>query len=124
LHNWTPRGVRGPRGVLVRTTPADAGHGHPLLVFDGRDRLDLPLTSFAKLASRQLAASSVRVYLYALLPFFAVLDGTRPAAELVERLLAAEQACADMENRWLKTADDLLTWIMLVDRLLAGKIVP
>jgi hypothetical protein len=44
-------------------------------------------------------------------------------AELVERLVAAEQAYADVEARWLKTADELLTWIMLVDRLLAGKIV-
>jgi hypothetical protein len=44
--------------------------------------------------------------------------------ELVERLLAAEEAYADMQTRWLKTADDLLAWIMLVDRLLAGKIVP
>lgn len=44
--------------------------------------------------------------------------------ELVERLLAAEQAYADLETRWLKTADDLLAWIMLVDRLLAGKIAP
>jgi hypothetical protein len=39
-------------------------------------------------------------------------------AELVERLLAAEKAYADMENRWLRTADDLLVWIMLVDRLI------
>jgi hypothetical protein len=38
--------------------------------------------------------------------------------ELVERLLAAEKAYAEMENRWLRTADDLLVWIMLVDRLL------
>jgi hypothetical protein len=45
-------------------------------------------------------------------------------AELVERLLAAEQAYADMETRWVKTADELLAWIMLVDRLLADKIVP
>jgi hypothetical protein len=44
--------------------------------------------------------------------------------ELVERLVAAEEAYADMQTRWLKTADDLLAWIMLVDRLLAGKIVP
>jgi hypothetical protein len=36
----------------------------------------------------------------------------------VERLLAAEKAYADMENRWLRAADDLLVWIMLVDRLL------
>jgi hypothetical protein len=38
--------------------------------------------------------------------------------ELVERLLAAEKAYADMEKRWLRTADDLLVWIMLVDRLI------
>jgi hypothetical protein len=41
-------------------------------------------------------------------------------AELVQRLLAAEKAYADMENCWLQTADDLLIWIMLVDRLVAG----
>jgi hypothetical protein len=41
-------------------------------------------------------------------------------AELVGRLLSAEQAYADMENRWLRTADDLLVWIMLVDRLIAA----
>ena len=45
---------------------------------------------------------------------------TKP--ELVERLLAAEQVCAEMETRWLRTADDVLAWMMLVDRLLAGKI--
>jgi hypothetical protein len=40
--------------------------------------------------------------------------------ELVERLLAAEKAYADVEKRWLRTADDLsLVWIMLLDRLLA-----
>jgi hypothetical protein len=38
--------------------------------------------------------------------------------ELVERLLAAEKAYAEIENRWLRTADDLLVWIMLVDRLI------
>ena len=38
--------------------------------------------------------------------------------ELVERLLAVEKTYAEMENRWLRTADDLLVWIMLVDRLL------
>jgi hypothetical protein len=40
--------------------------------------------------------------------------------ELVERLLAVERAYADMENRWLRTADDLLVWIIIVDRLLAA----
>ncbi len=40
--------------------------------------------------------------------------------ELVERLLAVEHAYADMEDRWLRTADDLLAWVFIVDRLLAG----
>jgi len=34
----------------------------------------LPLTTFAKEATRRLSAGSVRVYLYALLPFFAFQD--------------------------------------------------
>jgi hypothetical protein len=40
-------------------------------------------------------------------------------SELVERLLNAENAYADMQNRWLRTADDLLVWMMIVDRLIA-----
>jgi hypothetical protein len=40
--------------------------------------------------------------------------------DLVDRLLAAEQAYAEMEARWLKTADDLLVWIIMLDRLLPG----
>ena len=39
-------------------------------------------------------------------------------AELVQRLLTAEKGYADMENRWLRTADDVLVWIMLLDRVL------
>jgi hypothetical protein len=42
-------------------------------------------------------------------------------ADLVERLLVAEQGYAEMEDRWLRTADDLLVWIMLVDRLMASQ---
>lgn len=42
-------------------------------------------------------------------------------ADLVERLVAAELAYSDMRARWLKTADELLVWIMLVDRLVATK---
>lgn len=38
-------------------------------------------------------------------------------ANLVERLLACEQAYAEMEERWLRTADDLLIWIMLLDSI-------
>jgi hypothetical protein len=40
--------------------------------------------------------------------------------DLVERVLIAEQAYADMEDRWIRTADDLLVWIMLIDRLIAS----
>ena len=40
-------------------------------------------------------------------------------ADLVNRLLSVELAYAEMENRWLRTADDLLLWMMLVDRLIA-----
>lgn len=40
-------------------------------------------------------------------------------ADLVERLLSVEQAYAEMEDRWLRTADDLLVWMILVDRLIA-----
>ena len=40
-------------------------------------------------------------------------------ADLVDRLLSVEQAYAEMEDHWLRTADDLLVWMMLVDRLIA-----
>jgi hypothetical protein len=40
-------------------------------------------------------------------------------ADLVGHLLSVEQAYAEMEDRWLRTADDLLVWMMLVDRLIA-----
>jgi hypothetical protein len=40
-------------------------------------------------------------------------------ADLVERLLSVEQAYAEMEDRWRRTADDLLAWMILVDRLIA-----
>jgi hypothetical protein len=45
-------------------------------------------------------------------------------SDLVDRLLIAEQAYAEMEDRWLRTADDMLVWIIVVDRLLAGNISP
>lgn len=37
--------------------------------------------------------------------------------DLAERLLAVEQACAEHEQRWLRTADDLFAWMLLVGRL-------
>lgn len=64
--------------------PPGVGHGHPMFVFDTADRLDrldLPLTTFAREAVRRLSASSVRVYLYALLPFFTFLAGCARYAE-------------------------------------------
>lgn len=39
--------------------------------------------------------------------------------ELVERLLIFERAYAKVEKRWLRTADDMLVCIMLLDRVLA-----
>jgi hypothetical protein len=42
-------------------------------------------------------------------------------AELIERLPVAEQGHADMKARWLKTADELLVWIIVVDRFLVGQ---
>jgi len=44
--------------------------------------------------------------------------------DLVERVLIAEQAYADTEDRWIRTADDLLVWIMLVDWLIASRVEP
>jgi hypothetical protein len=52
-----------------------------MLVFDGTDQLHLPLTTFARGATRRLSANSVRVYLYALLPFFAFTDTRRRCGE-------------------------------------------
>ena len=72
---------------LVRVTyrfvprPANVGHGHSVLVFEGANRLDLPLTTFAREAMRRLSPSSVRVYLYALLPFFSFLAGNGSGAQ-------------------------------------------
>lgn len=54
--------------------PAGVAHGHPVLVFDTRDRLHLPLTGFAKAAATQVTASAARTYLYAILPFFTYLE--------------------------------------------------
>jgi len=37
--------------------------------------------------------------------------------ELVERLLKAELACAQHEQHWLSTADELFAWMLLAGRL-------
>jgi len=70
-----------PPGYRFVERPPDVGHGHPMLVFDAADRLDLPLTTFSREGLRRLSASSVRVYLYALLPFFTFLAGCALDAE-------------------------------------------
>jgi integrase len=54
--------------------PQDVEHRHPFLVFDGCDRLHLPLTVFGKEASHRLSPKTVQTYYYAILPFFTWLD--------------------------------------------------
>jgi hypothetical protein len=70
-----PRNGVAQGAYRLEPRPADAGHGHLVLVFDGADRLHSPLTIFAREAARRLSANSVKVYLYALLRFFAFQDG-------------------------------------------------
>ena len=67
--------VLAGRSYWFISRPAGIVHGHPVLVFDSRARVHLPLTTFARVATRRLSASSVRAYLYALLPFFTFMDG-------------------------------------------------
>jgi hypothetical protein len=38
--------------------------------------------------------------------------------DLVERVIAAEQACAEHEQRWLRTADELFAWMLLLGRVI------
>src|SRR5258707_15830216 len=54
--------------------PKEVEHQHPFLVFDGNDRLHLPLTIFGKEASDRLSPKTIQTYLHAVLPFFAWLD--------------------------------------------------
>jgi hypothetical protein len=42
-------------------------------------------------------------------------------ADLVERVLAAEQAYADERDRWLKINDALFAWMRMVDWLIAAE---
>jgi hypothetical protein len=37
--------------------------------------------------------------------------------ELVERLLLAEEACWEHQEKWLRTADELFAWMGIVGRL-------
>jgi integrase len=54
--------------------PAAVEHAHPVLVFDHRDRLHLPLTQFARDAHACVSTSTALAYLRSLLPFFTELD--------------------------------------------------
>jgi len=36
--------------------------------------------------------------------------------DIVERVLAVEQACAEHEQRWLRTADENFVWMLLAGR--------
>ena len=44
----------------------------------------------------------------------------RQQSRFSRALLVAEHANAEMEARWLSSADDLLVWIIVLDRLLTG----
>src|SRR6266516_3599 len=54
--------------------PKTVEHQHPFLVFDGHDRLHLPLTTFAKEACARVSPKTVQTYLYSLQLFFSWLD--------------------------------------------------
>ena len=54
--------------------PKGVEHQHPFLVFDGSDRLHLPLTIFGKETTDRLSPKTVQTYLHSILPFFAWLD--------------------------------------------------
>ncbi len=54
--------------------PSTAEHRHPFLVFDGADRLHIPLTTFGKVANHHLSPKTVQTYLHAILPYFTWLD--------------------------------------------------
>jgi hypothetical protein len=49
--------------------PWSVRHGYPVLVFDTRDHISLPLTLFAREALRGKALGTAHAYLYAILPF-------------------------------------------------------
>jgi integrase len=54
--------------------PVAVEHGCPVLVFDGDERLHLPLTVFAKEARFRVSLSTSLTYLHVLLPYFAFVD--------------------------------------------------
>src|SRR5579859_6930317 len=100
-------------GYWFVVRPIDTSHAHPVLVFDAQNRLHFYLTVFAKCASAQLAKTTARVYLYALLPFFTFLDedewqrraGHRwdsspvQVREMVKDYLVQRQGCKVVSHR-------------------------
>jgi integrase len=58
----------------VAKRPNAPSHQHPLLVFDGKNRLHVPLTVFAKATVDRLSKGTARTYLNAILPYFTWLD--------------------------------------------------
>ncbi|MHB8629691.1 MAG: tyrosine-type recombinase/integrase [Aggregatilineales bacterium] len=62
------------RSYWFAVRPEDTDHHHPVLVFDSQDHLHFHLTVFAKAAFDRMAKTTARVYLYAILPFFAFID--------------------------------------------------
>ena len=43
-----------------------------------------------------------------------------PKNELAERLIMLEEASAEWEERWLRQADELLTWMIVASRLMGS----
>jgi integrase len=67
-------GAMGEGAYRFAIRPAAVEHAHPVLVFDGHDRLHLPLTEFAKDARARVSMSTALAYVRSLLPFFTDLD--------------------------------------------------
>ncbi|CAE6733159.1 Phage_integrase domain-containing protein [Nitrospira defluvii] len=66
-------------GIIIRTyrlfsRPGSSHGGRRVLVFDGSNRLHLPLTHYCEEASSRLSRGTCRAYIYALMPFFSWLD--------------------------------------------------
>jgi hypothetical protein len=105
--------VAGVAGYTCVWRPVATPHGYPALVFDSQYRLDLPLISFIKQAQQRLSSRSVRVYVYALLPFLRFVErtphasNTRPAwnttpervRALAAQYLEEELGCVIRQHR-------------------------
>ncbi len=80
-------------------------HGYPVLVFDTRDHISLPLTLFAREVLRAKAAGTASAYLYAILPFHTFLE-TDPWQQRAGR-------CWDGPTNQVRlaVADYLMQWL-------------